>query len=398
MLVVLLWAAAWPTPPFSARLAVDTANVRARPEASAPAIGLLRADDEVQVTDCTPSCASEGAWALLEGDGAVRLSLLRASRVDDPTVPPAAIRYRYGRVREGGAAVHAARDPRSPVVERRRAGQDLAFRPDDTLAARGWLLRPFGGFIQAERIRLATPSPFQGQHDPSLPLAFAIRDLPPQMRRHERWPVQRIAGGTVELPVGRVPRTSVRIAWTRARPAAVGADAYWVDIDLGEQTLVAYEGDRPVFATLISTGRADRPTPPGLTRVYAKEVHAPMHGDRPDPYFVDEVPFVQYFRAGMALHGTFWHDRFGRRTSHGCVNLSMTDATFLFDWAPPRLPAGWHAIYPAATQLPSLWVLVEHRRRASFPPMVEPPARDPGRLSSAAPAGGRRAARARDPR
>jgi hypothetical protein len=60
----------------------------------------------------------------------------------------------------------------------------------------------------------------------------------------------------------------------------------------------------------------------------------------------------------MALHGTFWHDRFGRRASHGCVNLSMADARWLFDWAPPRLPSGWSAIWPLETHFPSLWVLV----------------------------------------
>ncbi len=162
----------------------------------------------------------------------------------------------------------------------------------------------------------------------------------------------------MHLADGDIARSHVRIARNHARPPAVPDGARWVHVSLAEQVLVAYEGDVPVFATLVATGRADHPTKQGLFRVWDKEIHAPMHGDPPEPYYVDEVPFVQYFDKGMALHGTFWHDRFGRRTSHGCINLSMADSRWLFDWAPPRLPSGWHSIDPEAARLPSLWVLI----------------------------------------
>jgi hypothetical protein len=78
-----------------------------------------------------------------------------------------------------------------------------------------------------------------------------------------------------------------------------------------------------------------------------------------EPYFVDEVPDAMFFRRGLALHGTFWHDRFGRRMSHGCVNLSLADAAWLFAWGPPRLPEGWHGIEPGQAGLPTLEVLIE---------------------------------------
>jgi lipoprotein-anchoring transpeptidase ErfK/SrfK len=278
------------------------------------------------------------------------------------------------------------------VTEHRRAGIDLAFLEDDELLARGWLARPSGGFVLVSEIRLATASLFQGERDPVLPLAFVIRDEA-EAHRYDRMRVIEEQGSRVGLDSTHVdsiegreatlsgdaalprrsgsiqrevdmemitlPRNAVRIARSRSMPAGLPSDAAWVHVSLREQVLVAYEGPRAVYATLVSTGLAEHPTPRGLFRVWHKERHAPMHGDPPEPYFVDEVPFVQYFSKGIALHGTFWHDRFGRRASHGCVNLSMADAEWLFDWAPPLLPSGWHAIEPEAAKRSSLWVLVE---------------------------------------
>jgi lipoprotein-anchoring transpeptidase ErfK/SrfK len=345
----------WPIPPFFAHLVVDSANVRARPDARAPAIGLLRAGDTVRVIGCVPGCETPGAWAVLDGDGAVRLAFLRLT-VPDATSPPDG--YAYGRVIGARARVRVAPDPTARVREVRPAGQDLAFVSAPVQLARGWLVRPDGGFVQAREIRLATASPFRGEGHPSLPLALFVRSSEGYPRYH-RAPIIGEQEGRVELADGAVPRRAVRIARLRRPPEALPAGARWVHVSLREQVLVAYEGTAPVFATLVSTGRAEHPTPRGLFRVWHKERHVPMHAGPPEPYFVDEVPFVQYFRQGVALHGTFWHDRFGRAASHGCVNLSMADAEWLFDWAPPPLPYGWHAIEPEAGQRETVWVLIE---------------------------------------
>jgi lipoprotein-anchoring transpeptidase ErfK/SrfK len=145
---------------------------------------------------------------------------------------------------------------------------------------------------------------------------------------------------------------------TARRPARVRPDEKWVHVSLRRQVLTAYEGDQLVYATLVSTGKRDTPTPRGLYRVWVKTAHEPMHGRAGDPYFVDEVPWAMFFRDGLSLHGTYWHDRFGTPVSHGCVNLSLADARWLFDWAPPSLPIGWHSVIPLAAGRPSLWVLV----------------------------------------
>jgi hypothetical protein len=130
-------------------------------------------------------------------------------------------------------------------------------------------------------------------------------------------------------------------------------------VDTLEQVLTAYEGDRLVFATLVSTGRERWETPTGHFRVWLKLRHGEMRGHRA-AYLVEEVPHALFFGGNTALHAAIWHDRFGTAVSHGCINLSPADAAWLFDWAPPELPERWHGILPGAAALPTLWVIVEH--------------------------------------
>ena len=159
----------------------------------------------------------------------------------------------------------------------------------------------------------------------------------------------------------------VTVIEARARPEGVGPQDKWFDVDLSRQALVAYEGDRPVYATLVSTGRVrregdpnrDHRTPTGLFRISSKHLTHNMDGDNAidGPYSIEDVPYVMYFQLAYALHGAFWHNRFGRPKSHGCVNLAPRDARWLFDWADPQLPDGWHGIYPGETGR-STWVFV----------------------------------------
>lgn len=150
-------------------------------------------------------------------------------------------------------------------------------------------------------------------------------------------------------------------------PEGVGPDETWIDVDLANQTLVAYEGMTPVYATLVSSGRIRDPedplqthdTPTGLWRIRSKYVTHTMDGDHATdgPYSIEDVPYVMYFELAFALHSAFWHDGFGRPRSHGCVNLAPEDARWLFGWAHPRLPEGWHTVFPTAAD-PATWVYV----------------------------------------
>jgi len=118
------------------------------------------------------------------------------------------------------------------------------------------------------------------------------------------------------------------------KPAEVDTEK-WVSVDLYEQVAVAYEGDKPVFATLVSSGLEEWPTNEGVFHVYVRFKRTLMSGAyaEPDFYYLQEVPWTMYFDDQIALHGAYWHDGFGFRRSHGCVNLTITDAHWLFHWA-----------------------------------------------------------------
>jgi hypothetical protein len=159
--------------------------------------------------------------------------------------------------------------------------------------------------------------------------------------------------------------TVIRAATTR--PEGVGESETWIDVDLAHQSLVAYEGLLPVYATLVSSGRIRDPedplqthdTPTGLWRIRSKYVTHTMDGDHATdgPYSIEDVPYVMYFELAFALHSAFWHDGFGRPRSHGCVNLAPADARWLFDWSHPRLPEHWHTIFPSDAD-PATWIYV----------------------------------------
>jgi hypothetical protein len=112
----------------------------------------------------------------------------------------------------------------------------------------------------------------------------------------------------------------------------------WISIDLYEQVLVAYNGDQPFFATLISSGLEQWATNEGLFHVYIRYPRTVMSGaeGQEDFYYLEEVPWTMYFDDDIAVHGAYWHDGFGYRRSHGCVNASITDAHLLYNWAAPE--------------------------------------------------------------
>jgi hypothetical protein len=131
-------------------------------------------------------------------------------------------------------------------------------------------------------------------------------------------------------------------------PEKLGDHEKWIDVNLHRQTLVAFEGMTPVYVTIVSSGRNEHETPAGSFRIREKHIASTMDGDADTasdgPYSIEDVPYIQYFNGGYALHGAFWHAEFGHVKSHGCVNLAPWDAKALFGWTEPQLPEGWHAI------------------------------------------------------
>lgn len=111
----------------------------------------------------------------------------------------------------------------------------------------------------------------------------------------------------------------------------------WIEVNLEQQTLAAYDQYRMVFATLIISGMPPFWTAPGLFQIYKKLDSTPMSGsfetDRSDFYYLEDVPYTMYYDGARALHGAYWRSRFGFPQSHGCINLAVADAHWLFGWA-----------------------------------------------------------------
>lgn len=161
-----------------------------------------------------------------------------------------------------------------------------------------------------------------------------------------------VAGGTS----GTIAAKELSVPTLAAPPAEVHGNERWIDIDLASQTLVAYEGATPTFATLVSTGKGPKgselATPTGTFRIWVKLRTTDMDNlekDLADDYYsIADVPYVQFFHKGVALHATFWHRDLGHVHSHGCVNLVPEDARYLFGWTAPHVPSGWDAVLPTA--------------------------------------------------
>jgi hypothetical protein len=149
------------------------------------------------------------------------------------------------------------------------------------------------------------------------------------------------------------------------RPETTLQNPQWFDVDLGEQVVVAYRGDKPQYATIVSSGRPPNSTPRGNYPIWGKVNSVTMKSQPYDdkPYFVHKVPWVLFFQAHNALHGAYWHDRFGAVKSHGCVNLSPKDAHYLFEWVEPKMPPGWTGLhFGDLTQPPVVHVRNSHLR------------------------------------
>lgn len=229
-----------------------------------------------------------------------------------------------------------------------------------------------GAYVPADALSPNEPPAMRGVvlgGEWSLPIAIVYRGGAHRLRRdpatgalHDEGTIERHTplvvadtlqrGGTTYVVSRRgaiVRSSAVRRIDPAPRPARVPQGARWIHVKLSEQTLVAYEGDTPVFATLVSTGKEGYETPAGLFRIQSKHVSTTMDDlHSPDgAYSIEDVPWTMYFEGNFALHGAFWHEGFGRVRSHGCVNLAPADARWLFQWTTPTLPIAWHGIYAA---------------------------------------------------
>jgi len=213
----------------------------------------------------------------------------------------------------------------------------------------GWAQINVNEWIPANQL-LAAPVSYLGgvfldgtTHIGILHEATRIRPVPeldfdetmPLLQQYTAISIIAIDGEWVQIgDMAWIPRDRVGIVNPIARPNGV-TSARWVGVDVTEQTIIAYDGATPIFASLVSTGLRVSPTDLGIHDIYVRFHQRDMsRGDTTQPYFywMEDVPYTFYFNGNQALHGAYWHDSFGTRQSHGCVNMSLTDAYWLYSW------------------------------------------------------------------
>ncbi|MGI8586378.1 MAG: L,D-transpeptidase family protein [Chloroflexia bacterium] len=150
--------------------------------------------------------------------------------------------------------------------------------------------------------------------------------------------------GTSWYQVGRYPEPNLWISSSLVdyvaplqTPSSFRAGR-WIDVNLTQQTVFAYENALPVMLGQISSGKKGHETVVGEHHIYWRLLLQDMAGggalDGSKYYRLKDVPWIQYFESsGDSLHGAYWHDNFGTPMSHGCVNLSDQNANWLYDWA-----------------------------------------------------------------
>ncbi len=149
------------------------------------------------------------------------------------------------------------------------------------------------------------------------------------------------------------PKTSLAVSF--ADQAVLGTtnaagEEKWIEVSLDEQKVKAWEGNQLVMEFPISSGRWS-PTPTGTFNIWYKTRSQSMIGGSKDLgtyYNLPNVPHNMFFHQGYALHGAYWHNNFGHRMSHGCVNEPLANAAQIFDWAGPVVPQGQNAVRATA--------------------------------------------------
>jgi lipoprotein-anchoring transpeptidase ErfK/SrfK len=309
----------------------------------------------------------------------------------EPSAPPTEEELAEQRRREAEAAKRAEEQRLRDEEERKLRLEKMAklpLHPEHPFLERGftittalkisdkgrtWWRTSRGGYIDASKIhRKGAPAIVElGVVLPEgtgFPFGFVDDDKAAVLQKNAagklQWvrsiPKRTFVGGVEEVEIdGKtylrtaddtyVRTSDLRMAEPQPVPAELGGIDRWIDVDLAKQLLVAYEGERPVFTTLVSTGRKgtkEEPfeTPTGTFRIITKHISSSMDGNTASDgnYSIQDVPWAMFFDGNYALHGAFWHAGFGSRRSHGCINLPVADARWLFWWVGPELPEGWH--------------------------------------------------------
>ncbi|MEJ7600852.1 MAG: L,D-transpeptidase [Kofleriaceae bacterium] len=360
----------WPVGTRSARATIGT-EVRRQPSRT-ERFGKLAAGTRVRWKQIVASHDACRAYLEIEPRGWLCARDLEPSELDAApvaTVDPAKIVARaLARVFtavEPGARTSATGGDLRRKQGKRLAGPTLLRWTGHTVTVGGALFaRTIHGYVSAGGVRTQPTSRFEGvdlqQPGAVWPFAWAVPRTPaphvgvraaPRAPAHEVRhidrrtivPVHETQNGFVRIGADEwVALAELRIARPSNRPEGVRPDERWLDVDLDQQVMVAYDGEQPVFATLVSTGKG-KSTPTSLHRIRKKLATTRIKSPpiALGTWDFKDVPFFLEFRKYYAIHSAYWHDGFGDRRSHGCINVSPRDGRFLFGWTFPQVPEGW---------------------------------------------------------
>lgn len=148
-----------------------------------------------------------------------------------------------------------------------------------------------------------------------------------------------LVSAAVEAGTSLVPAKKLPPAIAEAMLELKTEEKRWLEINLSAQRLIAWNGSKPAYAVIVSTGKKATATPTGLFSIYSKRRLDRMRGE---DYDIPDVPYALYFHQGYAIHGTYWHNRFGTPVSHGCINVAIDHAKWLFEWVAIGTPVIIH--------------------------------------------------------
>lgn len=255
------------------------------------------------------------------------------------------------------------RDPEQPEESARKTLPSgfvfLSFHYTKAFHDKPWLYVGDNLWIPAKDVMRVYPSRFRGflfVEPPTRPFGWVVYpkviphtgpgwdapQAPVTLKRYQRIEVLEIAkkGKWEWYRIGPnlwIPQYTVGLVFPRTTPPEGIPTDRWIEINVFEQTLAVYEHNRLRYATLISSGTGEFYTRVGTFRIYRKLPLETMQGaflpDRSDFYYLEDVPWTMYYDEARAIHGAYWHDGFGFPQSHGCVNLSVTDAYWVYQWA-----------------------------------------------------------------
>ena len=254
------------------------------------------------------------------------------------------------------------------------------FLADGPAGRRRFGVLPDGTFIPVDRLEPAVGTTWHGidLKEKGLPIAFVLK--------HEVKPFSIQNGKAKPLEDEEVDRRSVihltnkwrsvdsvrfeetdegnffrekdiiKVVKRRKFPDFVTGDTKWIDVSLALQTMTLYEGKKPIYSTLVSSGQdvlgdpaTSAATVQGTFKIERKSISSPMDPKESHEAFdVLSSPYAIEFAPGVAFRSVYWADNAGEARSYHDIALAPLDAKRLFSWAGAEIPSGWSSVIPTS--------------------------------------------------